>query len=78
MERYCCDSVVRDYKDDDLDDDGTDFHQQRRQWLELLSNNYRINFRGLEDHENRKFVHHKNFYAYGIIFTKSHVRVILG
>jgi len=54
MERYCCDSAVRDYKDDDLDDDGTDFYQQHRKWLELLSNNYRSNFCGLEDHENRK------------------------
>jgi len=52
MVRYYCDSVVKGYKGDDLDDDGTDFHQQHRQWLELLGNNYLINFCGLEDHKN--------------------------
>jgi len=66
MARYCCDNVVRGYKGDDLDDDGTDFHQHHRQWLEMLGNNYRINFRGLEDHEN-----HEKFYAYGIAITVS-------
>jgi len=51
MVQYCCDSIIRGYKDDNLDDDGTDFHQQHRQWLELLGNNYRINFHGLENYE---------------------------
>jgi len=56
-----CDIVVhKGLQDDDLDNDGTDFHQQHRQWLKLLGNNCRINFHGLKDQENLE-----NFYAYG-------------
>jgi len=55
MARYCCDSIVRGYKDDD---DATDFQQQHWQWLELLANNCKINFHELKDHDN-----HKNLYT---------------
>jgi len=57
MAWYCCDSIIKGYKGDDLDDDGTDFHQQHQQWLELLGNNYSINFCGLEDHENHEILY---------------------
>jgi len=80
MARHCCDSVVRSYKCDDLDDgdDDTNFHQHHRQWLELLGNNYRINFRGLEKHENhKKIVHHENFYAHGTCIVQYCTRKLL-
>jgi len=57
----CCGSIVRGYhvyKDDDLDNDGIEFHQQYQQWFELLGNNFGINFHGLKDHKN-----HENLYA---------------
>jgi len=40
MAQYCCYSIVRGYKGDDLNDDATDFHQQHRNgsncWVIIL------------------------------------------